>query len=170
MFVTTKVSAPPRRGSPVAATGTLAAPPCRSHARKCYYKLKMNIIFCPLTSRIRGQLRSMDSLQIRSLWKTCFCLSKTEMNGNDFNYHQKAVSSPAVGSDTLGPRLPSSPCQVLVHQLLMSHRTPLQPLWALFGATPPTSEGVLPVQMIHQFRVMRMHGRKRTPTHLSPHM
>lgn len=68
-------------------------PKLRCYGKKCYYKLKMNIIFCPLTSCIIWLLRSMDSLQICSLLKACFCPTKKEMNWNDFNYHKKGIES-----------------------------------------------------------------------------
>lgn len=51
----------------------------------------MNIIFCPLTSRIIRLLRSMDSLKTHSLLQRCLCPTRKEMNWNDFNYHKKGL-------------------------------------------------------------------------------
>lgn len=104
----------------------------------------MNIIFCPLTSRIIWLLRSMDSLKTCSLLQTCLCPTQEEMNWNDFNYHKKGPGFFLLYTSTPNRSTRrSSPCKVQGHRHLTATRNDCPRHWRALWTNKPLWKNAL---------------------------
>lgn len=121
----------------------------------------MNIIFCPLTSRIIWLLRSMDSLKTCSLLQTCLCPTQKEMNWNDFNYHKKGLEFSLLYTSTPNRSTRrSSPRKVQGHRHLTATRNDCPRHWRARWANKPLWKNALHrSHLVHSARGEERRGR-----------
>lgn len=123
----------------------------------------MNIIFCPLTSRIIWLLRSMDSLKTCSLLQTCLCPTQKEMNWNDFNYHKKGLEFSLLYTSTPNRSTRrSSLRKVQGHRHLTATRNACPRHWGARWANTPLWEDALHRSSHSAHSARRKRGQERS--------